>query len=53
MSAFAATAHCFLLFKQLHFECYYIDPFELKRDLPVGKQIPVLTIGAQYDGLPN
>lgn len=45
MSPFAAKVHCFLLFKAIPFECFYIHPFRVKQDLPTGSQIPVLTIG--------
>jgi glutathione S-transferase len=45
MSPYAAKVHCFLLYKQLDFECFYIHPFRVKQNLPVGRQIPVLTIG--------
>lgn len=47
MSPFAAKVHCFLLYKKLDFECFYINPRRVKRDLPVGHQIPVLTIGSE------
>lgn len=40
MSPFAAKVHCFLLYTQLDFECFYINPPRVKRDLPVGRQIP-------------
>jgi glutathione S-transferase len=45
MSPYAAKVHCFLLHKQVPFECFYIHPFRVKQDLPVGHQIPVVTIG--------
>jgi glutathione S-transferase len=45
MSPFASKTHCFLLYKKLDFECFYINPLRVKQDLPVGKQIPVLTVG--------
>jgi glutathione S-transferase len=45
MSPFAAKVHCFLLYKRVPFECFYINPFRLRHDLPVGHQIPVVTIG--------
>ena len=45
MSPYAAKVHCFLLYKRLPFECYYIHPFRIKHELPVGRQIPVVTIG--------
>lgn len=44
MSPYAAKVHCFLLYKQLPFETFYIHPLRVKRDLPVGHQIPVVTI---------
>jgi glutathione S-transferase len=45
MSPYAAKVHCFLLYKQLDFECFYINPLRVKQDLPVGRRIPVLTVG--------
>lgn len=45
MSPFAANVHCFLLYKGLDFECFYINPLRVKQDLPVGRQVPVLTVG--------
>lgn len=45
MSPYAAKVHCFLLYKGLDFECFYINPLRVRQDLPVGRQIPVLTIG--------
>jgi glutathione S-transferase len=48
MSPYAAKVHCFLLYKKLEFECFYINPFRVKDDLPIGKQIPVLTVGEEH-----
>ena len=45
MSPYAAKVHCFLLYKQLDFQCFYIHPLRVPKDLPIGRQIPVLTIG--------
>ena len=45
MSPYAAKVHCFLLYKQLDFECFYIHPLRVSKDLPIGRQVPVLTIG--------
>lgn len=45
MSPYAAKVHCFLLYKGIRFECFYINPLRVKQDLPVGRQIPVVTIG--------
>jgi len=47
MSPFAAKVHCFLLFKKLDFECYYINPLRVSKELPVGRQIPVVTVGTE------
>ncbi len=44
MSPYAAKVHCFLLFKRIPFECFYINPLRVSKDLPVGRQIPVVTI---------
>jgi hypothetical protein len=37
MSPFAAKVHCFLLYKRLDFECFYINPLRVKQDLPLGR----------------
>jgi glutathione S-transferase len=47
MSPYAAKVHCFLLYKRLRFECFYINPLRVKQDLPAGRQIPVVTIGGE------
>jgi len=47
MSPYAAKVHCFLLYKGLDFECFYINPLRVRKDLPVGRQIPVLTVGEE------
>ena len=47
MSPYAAKVHCFLLFKRLEFECFYINPLHVKRDLPIGHQIPVLSVNGE------
>ncbi len=44
MSPYAAKVHCFLLYKQIDFEPYYINPLRVKKELPVGRQIPVVRI---------
>ncbi|MEN8159772.1 MAG: glutathione S-transferase family protein [Myxococcota bacterium] len=45
MSPYAAKVHCFLLYKQLEFECFYVNPLRARRELPVGRQVPVLSVG--------
>ena len=47
MSPYASKVHCFLLYKQLDFECFYINPLRVRRDLPLGRQIPVLTVDGE------
>jgi glutathione S-transferase len=47
MSPFAAKVHCFLLYKRLDFEVFYINPLRVKQDLPVGRQIPVLSVDGE------
>jgi len=47
MSPYAAKVHCFLLYKRVSFECFYINPLRVRQDLPVGRQIPVVTIGGE------
>lgn len=47
MSPYAAKVHCFLLFKDLDFEPYYINPLRVRKELPVGRQIPVVTIDGE------
>jgi glutathione S-transferase len=45
MSPYAAKVHCFLLYKGLDFECYYVNPLRAAKEIPLGRQIPVVTIG--------
>ena len=47
MSPYAAKVHCFLLYKKLGFELYYINPLRVKQELPAGKQVPALTVGSE------
>jgi len=45
LSPYAAKVHCFLAFKALPFEIFYVDPLKARSQLPVGQQVPVLQIG--------
>jgi len=45
MSPYAQKVHCYLQFKRLPFQCFYINPLRLKKDLPAGTQVPALTVG--------
>jgi glutathione S-transferase len=47
MSPYAAKVHCFLLYKRLDFECFYISPLRVAKDLPVGRQVPVVTVAGE------
>jgi glutathione S-transferase len=47
MSPYAAKVHCFLLDKRVSFECFYINPLRVGEDLPLGRQIPVVTVGGE------
>ena len=45
MSPYAAKVHGFLLRKRVPFETLYVNPLRARQELPVGRQVPVLTIG--------
>lgn len=45
MSPYAEKVHCYLLYKKLDFHCFYVNPLRVKKELPIGKQIPVLSVG--------
>lgn len=47
LSPFAAKVHCFLLYKGLPFETFFVDPRRVREQLPLGRQIPVLRIGEE------
>lgn len=44
LSPFAAKVHCFLGFKGLSFETFYVNPLRVRAELPLGHQVPVLRI---------
>lgn len=44
-SPFAMKVHCYLLYKQLDFQIIYIKPYNFEAQLPLGNQVPVLSIG--------
>lgn len=39
LSPFAAKVHCFLLYKGVRFDCFYVNPLHVERDLPLAYQI--------------
>jgi glutathione S-transferase len=45
MSPYAWKVHSCLLYKRLSFQCFYVNPLSMKSQLPVGQQVPVLTVG--------
>lgn len=54
MSPYAAKLHGMLLYKQVPFTVRYINPLRAKKELPIGHQVPALTIGdeARNDSTP-
>lgn len=46
-SPYAMKVHCYLLYKKLPFEIFYVSPTNPAKELPVGQQIPVLKIGGE------
>ncbi|WP_017445145.1 glutathione S-transferase family protein [Gayadomonas joobiniege] len=53
-SPYAMKVHSFLLYKQIPFQVYYVNPTHPERELPFGRSIPVLKIGqkARNDSTP-
>ncbi|MCG8671655.1 MAG: glutathione S-transferase family protein [Pseudomonadales bacterium] len=47
MSPFAEKVHCYLQYKQLPFNCYFVNPLRIKKDLPLGHQVPALSVGEE------
>lgn len=47
LSPFAAKVHCYLGFKGLAFETFYVHPLRVRRELPVGHTVPVLEIDGE------
>lgn len=43
-SPYAMKVHSYLLYKRLPFTVHYVNPFRVGRELPMGRQIPVLEI---------
>jgi len=46
-SPYAAKVHCYLLYKKLPFNVFYVTPLNPVKELPFGHQIPVLKMGDQ------
>lgn len=47
MSPYAAKLHGMLLYKELPFDIHFVDPLRAKKELPIGHQVPVLTVGEE------
>lgn len=45
MSPYASKVHCFLLYKQVSFSVVHVNPIRLAAELPIGSQVPVVSIG--------
>ncbi len=54
LSFYGVKVQCFLNYKRIPFEHFYINPLRVKKDLPSGYQIPALKIGdeARNDSTP-
>ena len=46
-SPYGLKVQAYLAYKRIPYETVYADPFRLKRVLPVGKTVPVLTIDGE------
>jgi glutathione S-transferase len=46
-SPYAAKVRCFLGLKRLDYRTHYVNPLKARADLPIGHQVPVLTIGGE------
>lgn len=49
-SPYAMKVHCYLLYKNLPFDVFYVNPLKPSKELPMGRQIPVLKIGEEARG---
>jgi len=47
MSPYGAKVLTALQYKKLPFSIYYINPLRVKKDLPIGKTVPVLRVGSE------
>lgn len=54
MSPYAAKVHAALLYKELPFDLRYINPLRARKELPIGHQVPAVTVGdeARNDSTP-
>ena len=46
-SPYAAKVRCFLGLKRLDYRTHYVNPLKARAELPIGHQVPVLTIGGE------
>jgi glutathione S-transferase len=47
MSPFGIKVHAFLLFKRLNFHVNYPNPITFKKEVPTGRQLPVVQVGTE------
>lgn len=47
LNPYSAKVHCFLVYKALPFEIFYVDPLRARQQLPIGYQVPVVQIGEE------
>ena len=47
LSPYALKVQSYLLFLDVDFETIYIDPMKIRKILPVGKTVPVLTVNTE------
>ena len=47
-SPFAAKVRCFLGYKNLAFKTHYVHPLKAKTEIPLGYQVPVISIDGEF-----
>ncbi|MCK5831872.1 MAG: glutathione S-transferase family protein [Methylococcales bacterium] len=46
-SPYGMKVHCYLLYKGIDFAAVYVKPFQFEKQLPIGRQVPVLEINKE------
>ena len=44
LSSYALKVHCYLLALDIDFETIFVDAMKMRKILPVGRTVPVLTV---------
>jgi glutathione S-transferase len=47
LSPYALKVHCYLLYLDIDFETVFVDPLKMRKILPVGATVPVLSINGE------